>query len=118
VPRVRLNFGAEYEIGGLSFELRTRMIGELDALNCFNGPCTVNADGANFLGYDKVPEQWEHDVLFRWKATDTFRFLLGVNNVTDEDPPYVFSTGNNTMVDSYTTAVTGRFFFVRGTAEF
>jgi iron complex outermembrane receptor protein len=118
VPRVRLNFGAEYEVGGLAFQLRTRMIGELDALNCFNGPCTVNADGANFLNYDKVPAQWEHDLLFRWKATDTFNFTLGVNNVTDEEPPYVFSTGNNTMVDSYTTAVTGRFYFVRMIADF
>jgi iron complex outermembrane recepter protein len=118
VPRVRLNFGAGYEIGSLSFGLQTRMVGELDAINCFNGPCTVNADGANFLGYDKVPAQWEHDLLFRWAATDTFKFTLGVNNVTDEDPPYVFATGNNTMVDSYTTAVTGRFYFVRMVADF
>jgi outer membrane receptor protein involved in Fe transport len=56
--------------------------------------------------------------LFRWKATDTFRFTLGVNNVTDEDPPYVFATGNNTIVDSYTTAVTGRFYFLRMVADF
>jgi iron complex outermembrane receptor protein len=118
VPRVRLNFAADYDIGSLSFGWRTRMIGELDAINCFNGPCTVNANGANFLGYDGVDAQWEHDLRARWDITDSIKASLGVNNVFDEEPPYVFATGTNTHVGLYTTAVTGRFYFVRLVADF
>jgi len=118
VPRIRLNFGLDYQVGDWSVGWRTRMIGELDAINCFNGACTVNADGANPLGYDKVPAHWEHDLRARWNITDTFTASLGVNNLFDEEPPYVFSTGNNTIPDLYTTAVTGRFYFARLVAKF
>jgi iron complex outermembrane recepter protein len=116
VPRVRMNFGAEYEVGAFSFGLRTRMIGELDALNTLSGGATAN--GNNFLGYDKVDAHWEHDVRARWSMGNGITASVGVNNVLGEDPPYVFSTGNNTAVDLYTTAVLGRFYFVRLIADF
>lgn len=118
IPRVRLNFAADYEFGSLSFGWRTRMIGELDAINCFNGPCTVNADGANFLGYDKADAHWEHDLRGRWEVNDTWKVSLGVNNIFDEEPPFIFSTGNNTDVGIYGTAVVGRFYFLRVVADF
>jgi iron complex outermembrane recepter protein len=118
VPDIRLNFMADYEIGSVSLGWRTRMVGELDAINCFNGPCTVNADGANFLGYDGADALWEHDLRARWQATDTFEASLGVNNIFDEEPPYIFATGNNTDVGLYPTAVVGRFYFLRLKADF
>jgi iron complex outermembrane receptor protein len=118
LPRVRLNFGGDYTMDTWSFGFRSRMIGSLDAINCFNGPCTVNADGANFLGYDEIDEHWEHDLRARWNVTEDIVLSLGVNNILDEEPPYVFSTGQNTYIGLYGTAVTGRFYFMRLGADF
>ena len=115
---MRLNFGGDYNMETWSVGFRSRMIGSLDAINCFNGPCTVNADGANFLGYDEVGEHWEHDLRARWNVTEDIVLSLGVNNILDEEPPYVFSTGQNTYIGLYGSAVTGRFYFMRLGADF
>jgi len=109
IPEYRLNFGADYDIGAFSFGWQGRMISELE---------TLNFDGNNFLNYGKVPEHWEHDVLGRWKVSDSITTTLGVNNVFDEDPEYVFSTGNNTSTDLYGSAVTGRWYFLQFRADF
>lgn len=67
-------------------------------------------DGNNAFGYDEVPSHTEHDVRVGWRL-DAYRFLLGVNDVFDNDPPYVFSTGTNT--DLFLYGAVGRYAFLR-----
>lgn len=114
IPEFRLNFGADYELQAYSFGMQTRYISKLDNLRLFNG----NADGDNFLGYDGASEHVEVDLRARWKASEMFTATFGVNNVLDEDPEYIFSTGQNTSIDVYGSAVTGRWYFLQLKAEF
>ncbi len=67
-------------------------------------------DGNNVFGYDTVPSHTEHDIRVGWLVGD-YRFLLGVNDVFDNDPPYVFSSGNNT--DLFLYGAVGRYAFMR-----
>ena len=67
-------------------------------------------DGNNVFGYDTVPSHTEHDIRVGWLMGD-YRFLLGVNDVFDNDPPYVFSSGNNT--DLFLYGAIGRYAFMR-----
>jgi outer membrane receptor protein involved in Fe transport len=39
--------------------------------------------------------------------------VFGINNVLDEDPPYVFGSGNNT--DAFLYDAMGRYWFARVT---
>lgn len=111
IPEFRLNFGADYAYGDWNFGWRGRYIDGLDAINSF-------ADGNNPIGYDTVDSHFEHDLTVAWNVRDDLRVFAGVNNVTDEEPPYVFSTGNNTDTGLYGSAVLGRFFYARVTMQF
>jgi iron complex outermembrane recepter protein len=111
VPRVKMVLNTEYAPDfdwGISW--RVRFIGEVDDV------CPT-CDGNNLLGHDKVPEQIEHDLRVRWEPSDEWAFLAGVNNVFNEDPPYIFDTGTNTDAATYNSAVVGRYFFFRVTAR-
>ena len=67
-------------------------------------------DGNNVFGYDGPPSYDKHDlrVAYDW---DNYRLLIGINNVTDEDPPYVFDSGKNT--DAFLYDVIGQYWFAR-----
>ena len=67
-------------------------------------------DGKNVFGYDHVPSHTEHDLRVGWIFRD-YRFLAGVNDLFDNDPPYVFSSGNNT--DLFLYGAIGRYAFLR-----
>ena len=71
-------------------------------------------DGNNVFGYDTVDSHTEHDLRVAYNL-DNWRFLAGVNDVFDEDPPYVFSSGNNS--DLFLYSAMGRYFFVRISAS-
>lgn len=75
--------------------------------------------GDNAFNYTGPTEDYfmEHDirVSYRWKNV-TANF--GVNNLFDEEAPYIFSSGNNTDTFTFNTAVVGRYFFGRITADF
>ena len=67
-------------------------------------------DGDNSFGYDVVDSYTKHDlrVAYDW---DQYRLLIGLNNATDEDPPYLFASGINT--DGFLYDVFGRYWFAR-----
>jgi iron complex outermembrane recepter protein len=67
-------------------------------------------DGNNPLEYDSVRRHFEHDIR-AGLVWNQFDILFGVNNVFDRDPPYVFSSGNNT--DLFLYRPFGRYFFLR-----
>ena len=64
----------------------------------------------NTFGYSKVDAYYKHDlrVAYDW---DRYRILFGINNVTDEDPPYVFDSGTNT--DSFLYDNFGTYWYAR-----
>jgi iron complex outermembrane receptor protein len=63
----------------------------------------------NFKGYSGTPNYYSHDALFRWTPTDDVRVLVGVNNVTDKDPPYAFVSTRNALSTVHDNL--GRYFF-------
>lgn len=71
-------------------------------------------DGNNPFNYSGTSSHTEHD----WRVAynfDKYRVLVGINDVFDNDPPYVFSSGNNTDLFLYDSI--GRFGFVRLSAN-
>lgn len=68
----------------------------------------------NTFGYENVPShtEWDLRVRFNW---DQYAAVFGVNNVLDEDPEYVFNSGNNS--DLFLYSPIGRYFFLRLTAD-
>ena len=67
-------------------------------------------NGDNVFNYSGVPDYWKHDlrVAYDW---DHYRLLFGISNVLDKDPPYVFSSGNNTDLFLYNPF--GRYWYAR-----
>lgn len=64
----------------------------------------------NSFGYTGPGSYQKHDirVAYDWER---YRFVVGINNVTDEDPPYLFASGNNT--DTFLYDVFGSYWFAR-----
>jgi outer membrane receptor protein involved in Fe transport len=67
-------------------------------------------DGNNPFGYSGPDSYDKHDlrVSYDW---DQYGLMFGVNNVFDEDPPYVFNSGNNT--DTFLYDVRGLYWFLQ-----
>ena len=67
-------------------------------------------DGDNAFGYSGTDAYSKHDirVAYDW---DRYRVLVGINNVFDEEPPYVFNTGRNT--DTRLFDMFGTYWFAR-----
>lgn len=110
-PEYRLNFGANLEFRDYAFGVQARYTPEVD-------DTSVRGNGNNVLGYDKIAELTIFDVRARWNPTDTSSLLFGINNVLNEDPPYVFNTGANSAPGLHSSAVVGRYFFVRASQSF
>lgn len=110
-PEYRLNFGANLIVDDWAYGLQARYIPEVD-------DTSVRGNGNNVLGYDKIQDHLIFDARVRWHPTDSSTVLVGVNNLLDEEPPYVFNTGNNTAPGLYSSAVVGRYFFARITQSF
>lgn len=116
VAEYRLNFGAKYEIGPVGFGIRARYIPYIeDTRAAFDG---TNGPADNPVNYDGIDEHLEFDLRFHYDPSNSTRILFGVNNVTGEDPPYAFNTGNNTVPGLYGSAIVGRYFFARLTQRF
>ena len=106
IPRIRGNFNIGADWQSWDFNLRVRYI------HGMNDPRFTGDD--NVFGYDDVESHTEFDVRasYNW---DKYRVTVGVNDVTDEDPPYVFSSGNNS--DLFLYGAMGRYFFMRASAS-
>lgn len=71
--------------------------------------------GNNNLGYKGTDDYFLHSARFRYDM-DTLGVVVGVNNVFDEDPPYVFNPSHNMAPGVYDYI--GRYFFVSLTKSF
>jgi iron complex outermembrane receptor protein len=85
---------------------RTRITGDLD---------DPNFNGQNRLGYDSAEEHVEHDLRGRYQWNN-YGFVLGVNNLFNEEPP--FAIGSSSNADVYTYSAVGRYYFARVSADF
>ncbi len=68
----------------------------------------------NIFGYEDVSShtEWDLRVRYNWEQ---YTAVLGINDVFDRDPPYVFNSGNNT--DLFLYSPVGRYFFLRLSAN-
>ncbi len=101
MPRIRATGNLGVNRGNWDYTWRMRYVHRMD---------DPRYDGENVFGYDHVPSHLEHDLRVGWIYND-YRFLAGVNDVLDNDPPYVFSSGNNT--DLFLYGAIGRYAFLR-----
>lgn len=69
----------------------------------------------NKLGYTGTKDYFLHNARFRYNM-DTFGVVVGVNNVFDTKPPYVFNASNNLAPGVYDYV--GRYFFMSMTKSF
>ncbi len=102
-PDVQISTRADWYLSDWTFSWMMRHIGEMN---------DTRFDGSNPFGYSKVKAYYKHDVrvAYDWER---YRFVFGINNVTDEDPPYVFGSGNNT--DLFLYEPFGSYWFARVT---
>ena len=101
MPRIRGIGNVRVDKGQFDFLWRLRYI---DGMN------DPRYDGDNAFGYSNVPYHLEHDIRVGWNPGQ-YRILFGVNDLLDNDPPYVFSSGNNT--DLFLYSAMGRYYFLR-----
>jgi iron complex outermembrane receptor protein len=106
IPQFKATAGLAYERNNWSVNWRARIIGDMD---------DPRYNGANYFNYDGPEAHIEHDLRGRYQWNN-YGFLVGVNNVFDEEPPYIFGTGNNS--DLFTYSAMGRYYFARVTADF
>lgn len=71
-------------------------------------------DGNNPFGYSGASSHTEHDLRAAYNF-DKYRVMVGINDVFDNDPPYIFSSGNNTDLFLYDSI--GRYAFLRLSAN-
>ena len=100
-PDVQINTRADLFYNNWTFSWLMRHVGEMD---------DTRHDGNNPFGYDVVDAYYKHDlrIAYNWER---YRLAFGINNVTDEDPPYVFGSGNNT--DTFLYDVFGSYWYAR-----
>ena len=106
IPQFKANAGLNFERNNWSVSWRTRIIGDTD---------DPRFNGFNAFNYDGPEAHIEHDIRGRYQWNN-YGVLVGVNNVFDEEPPYVFGSGNNSDLFSYNAI--GRYFFGQVTADF
>ena len=106
IPRIKGIWNNQVSWNEWDFIVRGRYI------HGMNDPSFEAED--NIFGYEDVPShtEWDLRVRYNW---DQYTAVVGVNDVFDRDPPYVFSSGNNT--DLFLYSPVGRYFFVRLTAN-
>ncbi|HIL97452.1 MAG TPA: TonB-dependent receptor, partial [Pseudomonadales bacterium] len=101
IPRVQANLNTTVGWDNWTFAWYMRYISST------NDP---DFDGNNPFGYSGAETYYKNDirVSYEWEK---YRILLGINNVADEDPPYVFNSGNNSDLFLYDPI--GRYMFLR-----
>lgn len=105
IPRIKANINLGIDWHDWDLDIRTRYIHGL------NDP---RFDGNNPFGYEHIRSHTEVDLRLGYNFSN-YRAVIGVNDLFDRDPPYVFSSGNNT--DLYLYSAVGRYFFMRLSAS-
>ena len=106
IPRIRGVFNTQASWENWDFIARGRYIHSLD------DPRFTGDD--NTFGYDGAPSHTEWDFRVRY-SFDQYTAVVGVNDAFDRDPPFIFSSGNNT--DLFLYSPIGRYWFARFTAD-
>ncbi|WP_370334619.1 TonB-dependent receptor domain-containing protein [Parvularcula marina] len=109
VPEYRLTGAARYDWNNMFGELRANYTPEMD---------DVNYGGDNALGYDVIDSLLIFDAVGGWEIDDSTKLSVGINNLTNEEPPYAFNIGANALVGVHGSAVVGRYYFARITKRF
>ncbi len=96
----------DYERNNYTVTWRTRVVGDMD---------DPDANGNNVFGYDGPEEHIEHDIrgVYQW---NNYSFLVGVNNLFDEEAPFIAGGSFNTDPNTYSAI--GRYYFASVTADF
>ncbi len=100
-PDVQISTRVDMFLNDWSFSWLMRHVGEMN---------DTRFDGTNPFGYDVVDAYYKHDLRasYDWER---YRLAVGINNITDEDPPYMFGSGNNT--DTFLYDVFGTYWYAR-----
>ncbi len=106
IPRIRAIWNNQVSWNEWDFIARARYI------HSMSDP-SFDED-TNIFGYEDVPSHTEWDIRVRYNW-DQYTAVFGVNDVFDRDPPYIFSSGNNT--DLFLYSPVGRYFFLRLSAN-
>jgi len=106
IPRIKANFNANVSWNAWDFSWRLRYI------HSMSDPSFTKE--TNVFGYEDVPSHTESDVRVRYNW-EQYTAVFGVNDLFDRDPPYVFSSGNNT--DLFLYSPVGRYMFLRLSAN-
>jgi outer membrane receptor protein involved in Fe transport len=123
--RVTWNTPFEYGwLGGLGLSAQWRYFSKVDLDATDSDPALTNTAPAARPATDlRFKAQSYLDLLATFKVRDNFNFRIGVNNVTDNDPPLVGQTdcvptfcNGNTFPQVYDSL--GRYIFVGLTADF
>jgi outer membrane receptor protein involved in Fe transport len=100
-PEQRANLTGQYAIGPFGFQARLRWIGEME------NRAAVQFPGETFKG---VPSISYVDLSASWKFMDKSMLRIGVNNVTDKQPP-AYAPNVQSGTDPSTYDVIGRRIF-------
>lgn len=129
----RVNTTVTYDWNNLRLAWTSRFLSEIDrdeqdardlleGLQTFVTPAPTNAFINAALDDYTIDPFWYHDVNARYQINDTIAISGGVDNLFNEEPPFLkyvngfFDPTENTPVGTYDTL--GRFFYVRVDASF
>lgn len=108
-PRWKVTGTVNWTHERLSVNWTTHYIGSMIANNAFQ---------PNQLTPYYTGDYFEHDLRVRYKLTDNVDLRGGVNNITDEYPPYLPETYTGTGTGSSTFDNRGRFFYAGATLRY
>jgi len=122
-PRNAFNLNLDFKRAALNVSYELRYLGPMvvnaaEDLFSVGGEAPQNADYATIRKY---PSVIYHDIRAAYDLTETLNLYVGVDNLTDKDPPYgLIGTGNGGTVaaNSAIYDARGRFFFVGGKYSF
>ena len=102
IPRWRGNYNLVYTRGDLRLGYEAQYIGSLEESGGELYPGTVNNIGSRLY----------HDLFAGYVFNENFEATLGIDNLTDEDPPF-FANADEANTDVATYPVLGRVYWLR-----
>ncbi len=116
-PEDAFNWNVNLQRGPLNFGYQMRYLSPmyLNTYEDFNSVQDRNPENADYADQKKYPSVFYHDVRFSVDATKDFNFYLGIDNLTDKEPPLGL-TGIGAGSAIYDTR--GRFFYAGAIAKF
>ncbi len=115
-PEVRWNFNTNWSMGNWDAVYAVRYVGQTEEL--LNKWYNATDVAGNFTEERTIDEQVIHNLQMSYNFEQfRTRFTLGVDNVTDEQPPFAYS-GFNDNTDPRTYETRGRYYYGRMSVSF